>query len=323
MPKIQKNRMKNKSACMCALLIICLLLSGCGGQGHRGSQNPTQIPLTGITVTSAPEYSVTSGVSPTLQPTYTIEPTITGSVPTPTSHPSEIPTVTPEITKVPTMVPTVTKVPTKIPTVTVSPTPEVVTPGAVTPSVVTPGAVTVSPAPEVSVTPNPEISITPEPMPTLPLTPMPTVKPEPTPAPDYDALMNGGWQRTEDFYGSRDIYFSAGFEPEGMVTEPERYGFFYYVPDDDSVSLSVMGEDGVTASRYREQLQEQYFECEIIEEQQEDYTYRYRTDDVTVYGRVYTTRNGENVGRMRIELSYRGDPDKALEEGYFVYLKEK
>lgn len=234
--------------------------------------------------------------SPVPSPTETGMPTPEQG--TPTTEP-EGETPTPEITKTPTSGPTDTPVPP--PTATAEPTKE---PELTLPPEVTSG---------------PENTVTAEP--TIPpenLTPTP----EPTGQPEYETLLRNGWQRTEDFFGCREIFFSGRFDETVLIAVPARYEYRYTSSADESVSFSVIGEEGLQIQEFLDGLAGETMECYIERETEYDYCYRYTEGEETVVGRIYDCGTEEVHRCMRIELRMTATGTTPA-EGHEFYLKER
>ncbi len=233
-------------------------------------------------ITNTPEPVVTDTVKPTPVPT---APTATPEVlPTPTLEPTPeptlLPTATPEPTETPAPLPTPTPLPVEVPTLTPAMTP------------------------------------TPELLPTA--TPTPT--PVPTGMPDYVTLLQNGWQRTEDFFGCREIFFSGKFDRTELFAEEERYEYRYTSSAEEGIVLCVIGEVGVQVQQFLDELIQGNETCRIEPEGDEDYNYVYTVGDVSVEGRVYACHTEGKEGRMRVEF-HRPVPEAEQPEGYDFYLR--
>lgn len=262
----------------------------------------------------------------------------------PTGEPTVSPTpvtggavsVTPEVTHKPTSIPSLpTGEPTVSPTpvtgggisvtpmVTPEPTPEaVLTPEPTPEAVLTP-----EPTPEavLTPTPTPEVVLTPEPTPEVTLPPEvpvePAITPEPTQGPqtDYEMLLQNGWQRTEDFFNNKEIYFSGMFKQTELLTAPGRYEYRYTAPEDRTVVFSVIGEE-LPVQSFLDELTQKGTTCVITEEAENDYSYQYTEKGQTVSGRVYACTVDEKEYRMRIEIGYPASTGTQTEQ-YEFYLK--
>ncbi|MGN1084550.1 MAG: hypothetical protein ACI4QX_06075, partial [Lachnospiraceae bacterium] len=218
----------------------------------------------------------------------------------------------------PTNLPTVTE-PTKAPTAEPTESP--------TPAPTMPELPTVAPTEKPSSTPEP--TGTPLPTPTEPVTatptelPLPTSAPTPLPTgtPDYSALIRSGWQRTEDFFGQREVYFSGIFDRAELIASPGRYEYVYTASSEETVRFSVIGEENAEAESFLNVLTERYPDCRIISEGEKDYSYRYTTEGKTVCGRVYACPQGEQPNRMRMEMVFLPERELSGQEEYSFYLQ--
>lgn len=240
-------------------------------------------------VTDTPLPSVTGGVIPTPipdDPTEVPNPTITPEGPAvlPTDTPGILPTVTPGSTKTP------ESTPGEVPEVT-----EVVTPD--------PGEVS---------------SPTPTNMPEEPLTPTP----EPTGQPAYDTLLQNGWQRAEDFFGQREIFFSGKFDRTELIAVPGRYEYRYTASSDEGISFSVIGEEGIPIQQFLDELTQETLECYIELEKAGDYRYHYTDGEYMVSGRIYSCGTEEILRHMHVELR-RPVTEELPTEGDEFYLRER
>lgn len=216
-------------------------------------------------------------------------------------------------------------------TVTVSPTPtqEVQKGPENTPEPTVPSRTTGQP--EISLAPTQEAVPTSEPA----ITVTPTVKPTPTEAvkeevpvtqeplptgvPDFTALLQNGWQRTEDFFGEREIFFPGRFNCTELLTDEGRYEYRYTTPENDEAVFCIIGENDMTVQPFLDGLEQDRSDCRITTEGEEDYSYMYTDGVLIVKGRVYACAKGENMAQMRIELRY---PAELMQtEGYEFYLK--
>lgn len=248
---------------------------------------PSSTPLP----TAPPE--ATRPVQPTAIPTPELSPTkplppVTGSVPSPTPVAEGTPTPTPE----------------SLPTAT--PTPDAEITGETTPELLP------SPTPELIPSPTPEA--TPEVLPTA------TPGPEPTPYPDYGALLQNGWQRTEDFFGCREIYFSGRFTDTELFATEGRYEYRYTIGAEPGVSFSVIGEEDAGIQQFLDELIQKDTSCELREEGEADFSYSYSEENMRIRGRVYACEADAKEHRMRVEMRYPVGEENQT-EGYDFYLK--
>ncbi len=235
-------------------------------------------------------------------------PVISDSPDKPTPTPVPAPSVSPTAAALPTEKPTAT--PTAVPAITevVTPTPEALPTVEPTPEI----SMTPTPAPTVSPTGEPEVTPTEEPA---------TPTPEPTGQPAYDTLIQNGWQRTEDFFGNREIFFSGRFDRTELIAVPGRYEYRYTASSDAGILFSVIGEENAQIQHFLDELAQGMSECIIEREAEEDYRYRYMDGDVTVSGRIYACGTEGIPCRMRIEFRMSGAGELPA-EGYEFYLKE-
>lgn len=303
------ERMRNKrfhagkiKRAVCTGLFLGVLcgLPGCVKPG------PVAQPVATKTPVPEPTEAVT--------PIPTVAPEITESI-TPTAGPTKpIPeaTATPEPEVTPTPEPEATLAPE--PGVTSTPEPEVTPTPEPEPGISPMPEVTSAPEPEVTPTPEPEI-ITPEPEAT------PTPEPEVTsaPQPDYNALLQNGWQRTEDFFGCREIFFSGQFTETELIAEEGYYEYRYTKAGDGAAFFSVIGENALLQGLLDE-LAQKGEECEIFQEEEFLYGYTYREEGMTVKGKVYACVTDDKEYRMRAELHYPEDGEGTW-EGYEFYLR--
>lgn len=263
-------------------LALCLLFAGCVK------------PVTGPETTNTPAPAVTGEVEPTKTPApakTTPTPAVTEPIAEPTAVPEVKPTDEPKVTEVPNITPVVTTEPT--------PTsgPEATKPPEGGDGTEVPG-------------------VTPEPTPV----PVVTAVPLPTPVPEYGTLLENGWQRTEDFFGCREIFFSGIFDLGEAITGEESYEFCYRSASDESVLFRVIGEEGRSAEAFLDELRQNQSDCLIEQEGTEDYSYVYIDGQNRIKGRVYDCGNGEAVNRMRVEF-YSPAHSDIQTEGYGFYLR--
>lgn len=264
--------------------------------GFAGCVNPADRPE----VTNTPVPAVTEGVNPTLSPgpvSGTPVPAVTKPAARPTVAPTAGPTAGPEMT------PPVSVVPTECPDVT-----SVITPECTATPIISEGDIAAQPssAPEVTPVVLPEPTVTPSPLPTA--------------RPEYDTLMQNGWQRTEDFFGCREIFFSGKFDDAESVIGEGSYEFSYRAVSDVSVLLRIIGEEGVGLQPFLDELRKKRPECLITQEGQGDYSYSYVEGKTQVSGRIYDCGSAETINRMRVEFYSLAGTDIQT-EGYGFYLR--
>ena len=238
-------------------------------------------PVVSPEVTNTPVPTPPAVFTPTAQPEPTLPPEITKLPESPTPEPTKEPVVTAEPTEVPELSPHPTTVPvTEAPDAT--PTPEPVA----------------SPEPAVSATP----------------------LPDPTGIPEYDALLQNGWQRTEDFFGCREIFFSGKWKNTELIAVPGRYEYRYTAEAAEEGSLSIIGEESLPVQLFLDELTAEREACRIEPEGENDYCYYYTAEEISVNGRVYACIAGGTEHRMRVEVRYPAD-EPARTEGYDFYLR--
>lgn len=225
-----------------------------------------------------------------------------------------------------------TGTPAPSPTGTVIPTPEQDTPTAGPGLTDSPAAPTGTPGvtagstgrPTSVPTPTGGAEVTPE------ATPEPTVSPdvfgsptpEPTGLPEYDTLLQNGWQRTEDFFGSKEIFFSGKFDQTELLAVPGRYEYRYTASSDPEISFSVIGDEIVPIQQFLDELVGRAIECYIERETEKDYRYLYTDGEYTIEGRVYDCGTEEVSRCMRVEFRKAG-MEENITEGHEFYLREK
>lgn len=227
------------------------------------------------------------GITGTSAPTPTGKAVLTLTPGTPTTEPVPVqPVISP--TEVPAVV-SPTPVPTDGPEMTASVTPEPTTEPTAEPTV----------SPEIDETPTPE----------------------PTGQPEYDTLLQNGWQRTEDFFGQREIFFSGKFDRTELIAVPGRYEYRYTASSEDGIAFFVIGEENVSIQLFLEELASNSIECHIEMEKKNDYRYLYTDGEYTVEGRIYECGT-EDVSRcMRVEFRTAAK-EELTTEGHEFYLRE-
>lgn len=260
--------------------------------------------------------SLTGCVKPTVHPVVTKVPQ-----PVPTGTATLPVTATPEITK---RGENVTEIPTSQPEAIITrPVPPTMEPKpSLTPEAEISSVPTSQPSPTSTMKPNPTVispEMTPEVSPTPEALPTASPLPLPTGSPDYKALLQNGWQRTEDFFGNRGIYFSGRFCETEVIREQGSYGYCYTSPEEPEVTFSVIGEEAAV-QLFLDELIRPDVSCDILQEGAEDYSYTYVADDIRVTGRVYACYVTEQAYRMRVELRCPATWD-TQKEGYDFYLQ--
>lgn len=277
------HKYKKEIGTLCLLLTVAVA----GGCKQPVSNPVTQTPSpTATIVPTLPVVSPPASVTP--EPTATPEPELTITLePTATIEPTATPEPTPEPTATPEPTPELLPTPTPTPEVTVEPTPEI--------------------------TQMPVEEVTPTPMPTF------TPTPSPTPVPEYDALLQSGWQRAEDFFGGHEIFFSGKFDAVETITENGRYEFLYTVTGEEGISFHVIGEEERTANDFLAELAATQPMAVIVPEDMTDFSYTYSENGSVVKGRVYDSAGDAIANRTRIE--YRCPEERYLDEGNEFYIR--
>lgn len=189
-----------------------------------------------------------------------------------------------------------------------------------TPAVVSPTPVpTEGPEMTAAVTPEP----TPEPTeePTVSPDAEETPTPEPTGQPEYDTLLQNGWQRAEDFFGQREIFFSGKFDRTELIAVPGRYEYRYTASSDAGITFSIIGEENVSIQLFLEELAGNSIECHIELEKKNDYRYLYTDGNYTVEGRIYRCGTDDASRCMRVEFRTAAK-EELNTEGHEFYLRE-
>ncbi len=286
----RRRKLAGKKAAYAGLLLGTLcVMSGCKTTPVSGKITKTPEP----TATDRP--TITSGPTMTEYPTITEQPTPTKQPSaTDTPFPSNTPTVTPgtEPTEVP------TKEPTPVPTVPERPTPVPTPEPSATPTVKPTGPAVASPTP----------------------TSGPTSTPVLTEAPDYTVLIQSGWQRAEDFFGKREVYFPGIFDKADVAAVPGRYEYVYTAAAQEGACFSMIGEEDATVQQFLDTLAG-YPDCRIVPEGEEDYCYEYTAEGKRVYGRIYSCNYEGQQGRMRLELVCLSESELCGQEEYTFYLR--
>lgn len=133
-------------------------------------------------------------------------------------------------------------------------------------------------------------------------------------------MLRNGWQRTEDFFGCREIFFSGKFDDAEPVIGEGTYEFSYRAVTDVSVLLRIIGEEGMGLQTFLDELRQNRPDCLVMQEGPEDYSYAYTDGKTRVNGRIYVCRDGETEHRMRVEFYSPTDSDMQT-EGYGFYLR--
>lgn len=238
-------------------------------------------PVVSPEVTNTPVPTVPAVFTPTAQPEPTLPPEFTKVPESPTPEPTKEPGITAE----PSMEPELSPTPTVVP---VTETPEA------------------TPTQEPMASPEPEASATP--------------LPDPTGIPEYDSLLQNGWQRTEDFFGCREIFFSGRWKNTELIAAPGRYEYRYTAATEEEGSVSVIGEPSLPVQTFLDELTAEQEACRIEPEGENDFHYFYTADGIYVSGRIYACFANGTEHRMRVEVRYPAD-GPVRTEGYDFYLR--
>lgn len=265
------------------------------------------------------------------KPTFSTEVTKT-PIPTITEQP--VPTEA-LVSRKPIQTPVTTRIPeatkelpflSPVPSITVSPSPTPVSTPSPTaqPSIAPTKKPVPTPRPSITPTKIPTLTQAPSVTPTLQPTALPDsgVSPLPTALPDYVALLQNGWQKTEDFFGAREIFFSGMFDRAKIEAVSGRYEYQYASSLEEGIGFAVIGEEDAAVQQFLDELVLEYPDCRIVEEGEEDYSYTYQREKTLVMGRVYACKKGENMNRTRIEF-YASIQAEGEMEGYGFYLRIK
>jgi len=148
-----------------------------------------------------------------------------------------------------------------------------------------------------------------------------TPTPEPTGQPEYDTLLQNGWQRAEDFFGQREIFFSGKFDRTELIAVPGRYEYRYTASSDAGITFSIIGEENVSIQLFLEELAGNSIECHIELEKKNDYRYLYTDGNYTVEGRIYRCGTDDASRCMRVEFRTAAK-EELNTEGHEFYLRE-
>ncbi len=230
-----------------------------------------------------------------------VQPGVTGTpVPSPTAEAGQTPAPTgePGVTEGPDVSPT--DGPTGAPIVTLSPQP------------------TGSGLPEL--TPDTDPGATPVAEPTATVSPDGSPTPEPTGQPEYDTLLQAGWQRAEDFFGTKEVFFSGKYDRSELIATEGRYEYRYTASADKAVSFSIIGEE-TELQQFLDDLVRDSLECYVTRERENDYRYLYSDGTYKIEGRVYDCSTEETVRLMRVETRTTVI-EETLTEGHEFYLRD-
>lgn len=321
--------LKKRAVCTGLFLGVLCGMLGCVKPGPAvqpvGTKTPVPSPTEAGSLLPTSTPGGTKTPVPTAGPTKPI-PVITATpmstvTPIPEKTDSPVPTVTitpePELTATPVPQVTVTPEPeakgTPKPQITVSPIPD--------PTGIPEPGVTTMPEPELTATPEPEATTTPEPEVTVTPEPEITSTPEVTsaPMPDYNALLQNGWQRTEDFFGCREIYFSGQFTETELIAEEGHYEYYYRMNGDMTSRLKIIGETALL-QEFLDELAQKGTACVILQEEESLYGYVYTEEGMIVKGKVYTCVTEGEEHRMRVEVHYP-ENEEEKSEVFDFYLR--
>ena len=172
---------------------------------------------------------------------------------------------------------------------------------------------TTTPVAEATTTPEPEVTVTPEPK----ITSTPEVTS--APMPDYNALLQNGWQRTEDFFGCREIFFSGQFTETELIAEEGHYEYCYRMNGDMTSRLKIIGETALL-QEFLDELAQKGTACVILQEEESLYGYVYTEEGMIVKGKVYTCVTEGEEHRMRVEVHYP-ENEEEKSEVFDFYLR--
>lgn len=265
-----------------------------------GELHVTDMPVPTNTATPAPTSTATPAPTSTDTPaptsTATPEPTSTATpAPTNTATPAPRPSLKPTATPVPSVTPVLVGTP--VPSLTGTP----VLTGEVMPTATPklPG----TPKPTGEGTGTPELSNTP--------VPEPTVFPEPPE--DYGLLLQNGWQRTQDFFEEKEIYFPGGFVTARITAEDGKYLCEYQKPQDAKTVFLMEGLENAEPNEVLSQLQEGR-EPMLLREEEAGTRYCYWQENKVISGIVYACQNG---AVMRLEMQSRIEDKEELPKEFF------
>ena len=137
--------------------------------------------------------------------------------------------------------------------------------------------------------------------------------------PDYNALLQNGWQRTEDFFGCREIYFSGRFTETELIAEEGHYEYCYRMNGDMTPRLKIIGETALL-QEFLDELAQKGTACVILQEEESLYGYVYTEEGMIVKGKVYTCVTEGEEHRMRVEVHYP-ENEEEKSEVFDFYLR--
>ena len=234
------------------------------------------------------------------------------------------PVVQPGVTNTPAPSPTaevgMTPAPTQNPAVTDTPVVSPVDAPTSVPSVTLSPELTPTGLPEITTDVSPNPSVTPEAGPTAFVGPNVDPSPEPTGQPAYDTLLQSGWQRAEDFFGSKEVFFSGKYDRSELIAAEGRYEYRYTASSDKEISFSIIGEEK-DLQQFLDDLVRDSLECYVDRERENDYKYLYSDGKHKIEGRVYDCSTDETVRLMRVETRTTVI-EETLTEGHEFYLRD-
>lgn len=189
-----------------------------------------------------------------------------------------------------------------------------------TPSVTLPLTPALTGEPEVTAGVTPEPGTTPTGEPQVTTDPDGSPVPEPTGQPEYDTLLQAGWQRAEDFFGDKEVFFSGKYDRSELIAAEGRYEYRYTSSSDKKVSFSIIGEER-ELQQFLDELVRDSLECYVTRERENDYKYLYSDGTYKIEGRVYDCSTEDTVRLMRVETRTTVI-EETLTEGHEFYLKD-
>lgn len=135
----------------------------------------------------------------------------------------------------------------------------------------------------------------------------------PEPPEDYDLLLQNGWQRTQDFFEEKEIYFPGGFVTARIVVEDGKYLCEYQKLQDAETVFLMEGLEKAEPQEVLSQLQEGR-EPVLLREEEVGTRYCYLQENKVISGIVYACQNGAVI---RLELQSRIEDKKELPKEFF------
>lgn len=308
MPQGDKLNQMKRAACCGLLLFGAAFLGACGCNKQPVGGKVTEIPVpTGSPTKAVPTLDVSNYVTPVVSVTPELTKAV-GATLTPELVPSEaIPSVSPEVT--PETTPELTPEATPTESVmepTPAPTMEPELPPEITPEITT------EPTPEPTLIPE----ITEQPQPEITPTPIPEFSDAERGPAEVSVLIADGWQRTEDFYGEKEIYFPGSFSESDLTVATDRYLCTYRTKERTDITFLIEGNDSLQTAEWLEQFLTDHPEAEIYRYATRHYVYRYTEEGTIVFGHVYDCTVKRD--RMtRVEIKYPAEPTESGESVVF------